>query len=195
MRNPAKWLYVGLYIICIFVTTPFLPNLIKFATYQWSNKCTQSFVLRVEIIIALIIIVIGVIILIIRKKKSNLFSFMSIVGIFLASVLLYFFFLPNPYEFTHFPEYAILSMLIVQALNKDKARKINFTKEIKNNKNLKFRIMKNFYFLSIIITVIIGTVDEIYQYFLPHRFFSWYDILLNIGGGILGLLIYWGMKK
>jgi len=45
------------------------------------------------------------------------------------------------------------------------------------------------------VTGLIGTADEIYQYFLPNRYFTLYDIFLNILGGILGLLIFWGIKK
>ena len=41
----------------------------------------------------------------------------------------------------------------------------------------------------------IGMGDEIYQHFLPGRFFTWYDVFLNFVGGILGLIVYWGLKK
>ena len=112
-----------------------------------------------------------------KRKKSVLFL-ISIGGIFLLSFIIYQF-LPNPYEFTHLPEYAILSILIVRALDKEK--RSNF--------------IKNSYFLSGLITGIIGTGDEVYQYFLPKRFFTWYDIALNILGGILGILIYWRIKN
>jgi len=162
-------------------------------------------VLSGEIIIALFILALGIIILVLRKKISALFPFLFTAGIFLGSVVLYLIFLPNPYEFTHYPEYAILSMLIINALEKNKdsssgrnsAGKIGggIRRSIGKKGNIKSRIIKNPYFLSALLTGIIGTGDEIYQHFLPHRFFTWYDILLNIGGGILGLLIYWEVKK
>jgi len=201
----AKWLLVSLYIIGIFIATPFLPNLIQLASSQWSNRGIKTFVLSGEIIIALFILALGIIILVLRKKISALFPFLFTTGIFLGSVALYLIFLPNPYEFTHYPEYAILSMLIINALEKNKdsssgrnsagKRGGGIRRSIGKKGNIKSRIIKNPYFLSALLTGIIGTVDEIYQHFLPHRFFTWYDILLNIGGGILGLLIYWEVKK
>jgi len=100
-------------------------------------------------------------------------------------------FIPNPYEFTHLPEYAILSVLIVRALDKKNVRNIGAEKE----KNIKSATIKNSYFLSGAGTGVIGIADEIYQYFLPNRYFTLYDIFLNILGGILGLLIFWRIKK
>jgi hypothetical protein len=111
-------------------------------------------------------------------------------SIFLLSFLIYQF-IPNPYEFTHLPEYAALSMLIVWATGTEKHR-IEGTPE---KKNIKSTLIKNSYLFSGVVTGSIGTIDEIYQYFLPGRYFTWYDILLNILGGILGLLIFWGIKR
>jgi hypothetical protein len=112
------------------------------------------------------------------------------VGIFLLSLILYQF-LPNPYEFTHLPEYAVLSILIVWALDKKKAGNTSSEKE----KIKKSPVIKNPYLLSAFATGIVGTGDEIYQHFLPNRFFTVYDIFLNIFGGILGLLVFWGTKR
>ena len=82
-------------------------------------------------------------------------------------------------------------MLIIRALDKEKVR----SKSVEKEENVKSAIIKNSYFLSAMTTGIIGTGDEIYQYFLPNRFFALYDIFLNILGGILGLLIYWKIRK
>jgi hypothetical protein len=142
----------------------------------------------VEIAIALLILVFAVGFLTNRRKQFALF-FVSLVGIFLLSFFIYQL-IPNPYEFTHLPEYAILGMLIVRGLDKEK-----YKNTASEKKNIKSAITKNSYFLSAMLTGIIGTVDEIYQYVLPNRFFTLYDILLNILGGILGLLIFWGIKK
>lgn len=138
---------------------------------------------------ALLILILAVGYLIHRRKKSALFL-VSVGGIILLSFIIYQF-IPNPYEFTHLPEYAILSMLLVWALGNKKVMRTNTKKE----KRLSSVIIKNPYFLSGTITGIIGTLDEIYQYFLPNRYFTWYDIFLNILGGILGLLIFWGIKR
>ncbi len=177
MRVSRKWAVVCFYTVGIFVVTPYLPKLIRTASSRWSSSGVSRFVLGIEIAIALFILAIAAIYLIYRKKRSALFL-IYIGSIFLLSFIIYQF-IPNPYEFTHLPEYAILSILIVIALGKEKTD--NFT--------------KNSYFLSGLSTGIIGIADEIYQHFLPNRFFTWYDILLNILGEILGLSILLGIKN
>jgi hypothetical protein len=177
MKFPGKWGIVCAYIGGIFVVTPYLPKLIRFASSRFTRSGVTRFVLCIEIITALFILILAIVFLLYKGKKSALFL-ISVASIFLFSFIIYQF-IPNPYEFTHLPEYAILSILIVIALGKEK--RDNFT--------------KNSYFFSGLSTGIIGIGDEIYQHFLPNRFFTWYDILLNILGGILGLLILLGIKS
>jgi VanZ family protein len=177
MKITGKWVNIFVYIIGIFIFTPYLPKLIKIASNLWSSSGVSRFVLYVEIAIAVFILSLTIIFLFYKRKKSALFL-ISIGVIFLLSFIIYQF-IPNPYEFTHLPEYAILSILIIRAL--DKGKKSSF--------------IKNSYFLSGLITAIIGTGDEVYQNFLPNRFFTWYDIFLNILGGILGLFIYREIKR
>jgi len=189
MKTSWKWIIVCVYTIGLFAVTPYLPQLIRAATSRWTSSGVSRFVLWVEIAIALLILILAVRYLTHRRKKSALFL-ISVGSIFLLSFIIYQF-IPNPYEFTHLPEYAILSMLLVWALGDKKVMRTNVKKE----KRLTSVIIKNPYFLSAKITGIIGTVDEIYQHFLPNRYFTVYDIFLNILGGILGLLIFWGIKK
>ena len=189
MKISAKWVVVGVYTIAIFAATPFLPDLVRLASSRWSSKGVSRFVLSVEISIALLFLVLAAGLLIYGKKRSFLFL-TSMVGIFLLSLILYQF-LPNPYEFTHLPEYAVLSMLIIWALDKKKVGNVSSEKE--NIK--KSSVINNPYLLSAFATGIVGTGDEIYQHFLPNRYFTVYDIFLNILGGILGLLVFWGIKR
>ncbi len=189
MKITRKWTVVFFYTVAIFVATPYLPQLISIASSRWASSSVSHFVLVVEIALALLISILAVRFLIQKKKKSALFL-ISTGSIFLLSFLIYQL-IPNPYEFTHLPEYAILSILIIWTLDKEKSKSTDAKKE----KNIRLSISKNPYFLSAIITGIIGTGDEIYQYFLPNRFFTWYDIFLNVLGGILGLLIFWGIKR
>jgi len=189
MKTSWKWTIVCVYTIGLFTVTPYLPNLIRAATSRWTSSGVSRFVLWVEIAMALLILILAVGYLIHRRKKSALFL-VSVGGIFLLSFIIYQF-IPNPYEFTHLPEYAILSMLLVWTLGNKKVMRTNTKKE----KRLTSVIIKNPYFLSGTITGIIGTGDEIYQHFLPNRYFTVYDIFLNILGAILGLLIFWGIKR
>ena len=177
MNISWKWIFIGLYTVIIFIVTPYLPLLIQAASSRWSRSIVSNFVLVVEIVIALLILALAISQLIHKRKKSALFL-ISVGCIFLLSFIIYQF-LPNPYEFTHLPEYAILSILIIRALDKEK----------------RIRFLKNSYLISGFITCVIGTGDEVYQHFLPRRHFTWYDILLNMLGGILGLLIYWRIRN
>lgn len=173
----GKWIFISLYVIIIFTVTPYLPQLIQAASSRWSRSSVSHFVLVVEIIIALLILALAISLLIYKRGKSALF--LIFVGCILLLSFIIYQFLPNPYEFTHIPEYATLSILVIRTLNREK----------------RSSFIKNSYFISGLITGVIGTGDEVYQHFLPKRFFAWYDILLNILGGILGLLIYWGIKN
>lgn len=82
----------------------------------------------------------------------------------------------------------------MRALDKNKGSGQSIALEKKEEK-LKYGIIQNSYLLSGIVTSIIGAGDEVYQHFIPGRFFTWYDIFLNAVGGVLGLLVYWGIKR
>jgi len=169
---------VVLYIIGIFVSTPYLPALIQFASSLWSGTKVSHFVLSVEIFLALLVLICVIIFLKFRRNKS-LYFLLSYGGILLFSIFIYKF-LPNPYEFTHLPEYAVLSVLLMNAFEK---------------KEKKSSVVKKPYFFSASMTGVIGIIDEIYQHFLPRRYCTIYDIFLNILGGILGLLVFWGIRR
>jgi len=187
MKAAWKWIIVSIYTIGLFVATPFLPQLIQAATSKWSKSGVSRFVLAVELSIAFVLIALALYFLIQKKKKSLVFV-VSIGCIFFLSFIIYQF-IPNPYEFTHLPEYAVLSVLLYWALNKTRKSR----KEIKGP--CKPRIFMNTYFQSGAITGMVGSADEIYQLYLPNRAYTWYDIFLNILGGILGLLLIWGIRR
>jgi len=178
MGTFRRWLAVFIYTTGIFVVTPLLPDLIRAASSRWSSRGVSHFVLNVELFLAALVLVFSISLFFFRKNKSFLL-FLSLSGIFFLSFFIYQH-LPNPYEFTHLPEYAILSVLVIRALDRKKSKMS--------------RITRNSYLFSGFIAALIGTADEIYQYFLPNRFFTWYDVFLNSLGGILGLLVFWGAK-
>lgn len=186
-NRKKRWILAGIYILGIFLVNPFLPGLIRLASSLWTRPKISRFVLVMELVIVLFLLCLSLFLLI-KKQKKSVLLIISLSGIFLLSLVLYQF-LPNPYEFTHLPEYAILSMLLVRAYNNGK-----ITNQVKGKWGSLIGV-KNYYFFSIMITSAVGTGDEIYQHFLPNRYFTWYDIFLNLLGGILGLLVYWGITK
>jgi len=200
IKRWKKWTAVIFYIICIAVATPYLPRFIKWASGRWSSGRVANFVFMAEIVIALVILGVGIWIFAVKRKKALVF-FIASGGIIFIGAYLYKY-IPNPYEFTHFPEYGILSILIIRAMKEEKfgaenKRHIgckNIEKEDKKNR-VKFALRGNPYLLSAIMTGAVGGGDEIYQHFLPRRYCTIYDIFLNILGGILGLLVFWGIRR
>jgi len=197
MNMPLRWMLAGAYTLSIFIFTPCLPKLIQIASGKWKGSSISNFVLKFEIIIALSLIFLALAIFKYKRKKGVVL--LVSLGAIIALSFITYKFLPNPYEFTHLPEYAVLSYLLVWSLKegeeKPKKKSSNERLESNNGEGRKIGIIKNSYLLGGFITSGIGTVDEIYQYFLPRRFFTWYDIILNTIGGILGILIYWGLKE
>ena len=49
--------------------------------------------------------------------------------------------------------------------------------------------------LSFIFTLGYGALDELHQYFVPGRYASLLDVLLDGGGAVLGVLGFWGLRK
>ena len=78
---------------------------------------------------------------------------------------------PTIQNFLHLPEYGILSYLWLITL--------------KNKFTYKISII-----LALIITVIYGIFDEFHQLFVPGRYTSLIDIILNTLGAIIGTTIY-----
>lgn len=54
--------------------------------------------------------------------------------------------------------------------------------------NSKFK--KNFTVLSFLTSSLYGVSDEVHQYFVPGRTFSFMDILFDILGAVIGILLY-----
>ena len=116
-------------------------------------------------------------------NRQKFFRFILIIGGSITASSLFYFIIPNPYELTHLPEYAVLGLLMVRAIEGDTAP-------------LRERSGANFLYLrSAGVTSAIGAMDELYQGLLPGRYFTWYDILLNGLGTLLGLTIFWGISR
>ena len=177
----SKWLVVYGYLLIILIATPYLPLLIRWASSRWQAGSISGFVLGAEIFLgALLLFLAGGVFFFNRRRFS---SFILIIGGLLTSAIIFYLIIPNPYELTHLPEYAVLSILILKALKEKKGKE----REKLNDTYI--------YFRSAAITGALGVIDELYQGVLPIRYFTWYDILLDILGGLFGLTILWGIIK
>jgi hypothetical protein len=176
-----RWLVLYAYVLIVFFATPYLPSLIKQASSMWSSGSLSTFVLGVEIFLGFILIALCIGVFFYKRQKF--FRFVIILGGVIIVACLFYRRVPNPYELTHLPEYAIMSVLILHAI-----------KELEGKRREKVS-EKRVYFQSAVITGILGSVDELFQGVLPMRYFAWYDIFLNMLGGILGLTIFWGITR
>jgi hypothetical protein len=211
----SKWLVVYGYLLIILVTTPYLPLLIRWASSRWQAGSISGFVVGVEFFLgALLLFLAGGVFFFNRRRFS---SFVFIIGGIITSAILFYLIIPNPYELTHLPEYAILSILIMKAIKGEKGkgkeklsdtyiypvRRISSSDQrwckreswVWNRFKILHKISNRVYFRSAAITGALGTIDELYQGVLPLRYFTWYDILLNVIGGLLGLTILWGVIR
>ena len=177
----TRWLMLHAYVLIVFFITPYLPSLIRKASSIWSSDSISGFVLGVEISMGVLLMVTSGALFLFNRRKF--LRFILITGGLIGISYLFYLIIPNPYELTHLPEYAIMSILIFQAIKKLKEKRREKVNE------------RSVYYLAAMITVLVGLIDELYQGVLTMRHFLWYDIFLNGLGGILGLTILWGKTK
>ena len=177
----SRWLAVYGYLLVVLIATPYLPRLIGWASLSWPAESISGFLLGVEISIGILLVVSAGGIFFYNRRKFP--SFVLTIGGLIGFASLFYLIIPNPYELTHLPEYAILAMLILHAVKGEEGRKREKVNE------------SYFYFRSAMITGVLGTIDELYQGILPLRYFTWYDVFLNGIGGLLGLTIFWGVNR
>lgn len=180
----SRWLAVYGYLLIVLIATPYLPLLIQWASSRWSAGSVPRFVLGVEIFLGILLAISAGAIFFHNRRKFR--SFVLMIGGLIAFASLFYLVIPNPYELTHLPEYAILGVLILHAIKERERRGSGIMPSVQSNRA---------YVRSAMITSALGTIDELYQGILPLRYFAWRDLVLNGLGGILGLTIVWALTR
>jgi len=210
-----RWLAVYGYLLIAMIAIPYLPLLIQWASSRWSAGSISGFVLGVEISIGTLLIITAGAIFFYNRLKFP--SFVLIIGGLIAFASLFYLIVPNPYELTHLPEYAILGVLVLRAIKGGEGRKREKVNEtyiypvrrlsssvqrwygreswVWNRFKALSKPSNRVYLQSAMIISVLGTIDELYQGVLPLRYFNWRDIFLNGLGGLLGLTIFWGISR
>jgi len=113
------------------------------------------------------------------KGTSRIKTLLYWFFVFLSVVLSYRFLITVPIEIVHFPQYALLSIILAYSLDREKN---------------KFLILK-----ILFIVTILGILDEFYQYVYLTKKSSHYldfnDFFLNQVGASIGILIYYGFSR
>jgi VanZ family protein len=175
MTHPMKsflksWSWVILYVIFVYASLPILPSI-------W-NKALEHFGKRLDYIPAILFFISGFVIIYyiafhLGDRKVSSYAYLSLV--FLAALLI-FNKLELPVERIHIFEYGVLPFLIGPPLTKRRGLASD------GQKSILIKIL--------IIGFTIGIIDEIIQFFLPNRYCTISDILLNGISVALGLSVW-----
>ncbi len=116
-----RWVAVYGYFLIVLIATPYLPLLIQWASSSWPAASISGFVLGVEISIGILLIVLAGAIFFFNIRKFP--YFLLIISALIAFASLFYLIIPNPYELTHLPEYAILGILTLHAIKGGEGKK------------------------------------------------------------------------
>jgi len=153
------WVLIIIYVLLIYVSLPFFPAFISTLRGFISKELLNILSLALSISFFLLLSVW------IYKKKYKAKQFLLIISPLLLLTYLSLS-LDVWVERIHFIEYAFLGLLISHAVN--------------------VRTLHEIIYTGCLVTLI-GTVDEIIQWFLPNRVGDMRDVFMNSVGGLSGL--------
>jgi len=150
------------YILILYATLPLTPDLIKWVK---GTGAFQAFVFGPFAFSVTVLGYVGV--------KTETYKNRSFWVSLLALGLMFNLIFKNviaPVELLHLMLYGIMCILLYSLLS--------------------FRFSgATLYILSAFTTSLFGAIDEVIQYYLPNRVFDWNDIVFNILGGVMALVI------
>ena len=153
------WVLIIIYVLFIYVSLPFFPDLIRVLRNLISKELLNLLSLALSISFFLLLSVW------IYNKKYKAKQFLLIISPLLLLTYLSLS-LDVWVERIHFIEYAVLGLLISRAVDARTLSRIIYTGSL---------------------ITLIGAVDEIIQWFLPNRVGDMRDVFMNSVGGLSGL--------
>ncbi|MBI5787527.1 MAG: VanZ family protein [Candidatus Schekmanbacteria bacterium] len=169
-----NWRGVGIYILFIFLTAPWLPAIIR-QTAKWSAIDLTSFLTYIRVTSLAMLALVIILYMFISQCYKNIFSWFITILVgggfaFLTTRT------AAAAEVTHFLEYGGLSVYIFYKLD--------------DVKNLPYPFER--YYKAAFFSLLVGVADELYQGLLPTRYYDINDIMLNVVSAVLGLIFIWG---
>ena len=159
ISNKRLWILIVIYVLFIYVSLPFLPSLISTLRGFISKELLNllSLVMSISFFLLLSVWV--------YNKQYKAKQFLLIISPLLLLTYLSLS-LDVWVERIHFVEYAVLGLLISRTVNVNTLQGIIY---------------------SGFLVTLIGSVDEIIQWFLPNRVGDMRDVFMNSVGGLSGL--------
>jgi hypothetical protein len=171
------WFPITTYILIIFALTPFLPEVTEWAANLLNLPLNQFDIwLRNSIITGLALFLVAFMIYEGRYRQQSTYVALGII--FAGGAMLVGNF-EAPVEATHLLEYGGLAVLTFYKLRH------HYT-EVRS---------APLYLAAALLTLAVGILDELYQGWLPNRYYDINDIITNGGSGILGLIYVWGVMR
>ena len=164
------WLPVACYVAAIFASMPYMPLVVRAFQQSYAE------LLAPLIIAAFVGWGIAVLAYAARVRRQWHWPVICWFAVAVGGVLGMAALLETPVEKIHLVEYAVLSVLLY--------RRFESRSPAGRAKPL---------LLAVGAAGIIGYADELYQWYLPNRYFGWLDVLSNVLGAILGLVIWLGV--
>ncbi len=172
-----EWLPVATYILVIFILTPVLPQVVEYTAKLLQVQLGLfTIYLRNITIVGLALFLIAFMIYKERYKQQSTYVALGIIFVWGAILVNNF---GAPAEATHLLEYGGLAVLLFYKFRKH------------------FAAVRSapLYLAAATLTLTVGILDEIYQGWLPNRYYDLNDIFTNASSGILGLVYVWGVLR
>jgi len=169
-RERRLWIWTLVVIVAIYTTLGFAGTLAVYLRSQ--NLLNESFFLAFLIVVATIVVS-GL------KQRPGRYEIWVGLGIIAVYVTMMFRLFVSPEERTHLFEYGLVAALIYHAL----------TERASNGRKVPAPAL-----LAVVVTTLLGWIDEGIQAILPNRVYDLIDVGFNALAGLMGIIAILTLK-